>query len=74
MSGFGRAWQKALTAMSAAGSGIDGHRLVAHKTCCVAFVMAHPCRRCLSHSILASLMLVRAVPEAGAISIRMSLT
>jgi hypothetical protein len=50
-----------------------GCRLVAHKTCCFAFVMAHLCRRCLSQSIPAPLMLVRAAPEAGAISIRISL-
>jgi len=29
-----------------------GSRLVAHKTWCFASVMAHSCRRCLSHSIL----------------------
>jgi hypothetical protein len=40
-----------------------GYRLVPHKTCRFAFVMAHCCRRCLSHSILASLTLVPAAPE-----------
>ncbi len=33
------------------GSGIDGFLLLGHKTRCFAFVMAHPCRRCLSQSI-----------------------
>jgi len=31
--------------MGAAGTESMGSRLVAHKTCCFAFVMAHPCRR-----------------------------
>jgi len=42
-----------------------GSGLVAHKTWCFAFVMAHPCRRRLSHSISAPLTLVQAAPEAG---------
>jgi hypothetical protein len=40
-----------------------GYRLVPHQTCRFAFVMAHSRRRCLSHSILASLTLVRAAPQ-----------